>query len=815
MGKKKYDDEIRKNGCQFREKEFLENEDHFEKKNIADETVDYCIINGINRNIARHIPSGYDGLKPVVRRILLILSEDKSRTYRKVSSVSGDTMNKYHPHADTGISDVIGKMGQYWTNNVLYIDPDGNFGNMQGDLPAAGRYIKCRLSKFAYKCFFEDYKYASVDMKRRYTGIGFEPEYLPAKYPVALVNPQFSSIGYGTSANIAPFNFTEVLEATIKLLKNPRSQISLIPDFPNGCDVIADKNLDAINKNHGAGKVTVRSTIEIDHEDNIINIRSLPLLVGSKQVISAIAKLVVDKKIDGIKDINEYTSPKLGVWIQIHLRPEINPDKMVEDLIHRNIGLQKSFAVQIKFVEDYKEYEFSPKEYLLNWIDFRREVVQSMHNRKYVEMKQEDHMLDIKLFVFSKDNVDKTVKIIKKSSNTEESIAKLMDAYKNINMTSLQAKTICGMRFSEFNKESYKGFVARKEELKEEIEKSEKILADPSLIDNIIIDELKEGIKMFGSPRRSKIIYAEDKTKRVPDDMMIIAVSKDGMVKKLDAKKYSTIGQLGSTSSQSVVVEKIRNNKHIIVFDENGRVSKVPIAGIPVMTPDDPGLEALRYFKVTGSIIAFLPELDKDAMPDKITCIFTSKNGLQKRTRVSEFTNMKDSKVAMTLEADDKLVSIDLVHEKDEEHTIIIFTNNGDGVRIPIKDINLSGASSKGKRMIKLKPDEFVVGTNRIKPENRLLFYITSSGRGKVTEIKYFPTMSRKDDPVPLLPLSTTDKLVAVVSVKKSNTIRIYRKIGEPVDVKISDIKPSMRVAKPEKLIKVPKGDIVCSISIL
>ena len=197
----------------FTEEDFQKNLTNYVKRNIADETKRYNIIYGINRNVARHIASGYDGLKPVARRILLVLYTRRNDGFIKLNSVAGDAMGKYHPHGDTAIQKVIGNMGQAWNNNVLYITPDGNFGNEQGDPPAAGRYIKCKISPFAYKCFFEDYIYASLDMKDTYTGRDKEPEYLPSKYPVALVNPQFSSIGYGTAANIAPYNLKEVLEA--------------------------------------------------------------------------------------------------------------------------------------------------------------------------------------------------------------------------------------------------------------------------------------------------------------------------------------------------------------------------------------------------------------------------------------------------------------------------------------------------------------------------------------------------------------------------------------------------------------------------
>ena len=810
----------KKNKFDFNESDFLEHEDQYEVRNIADETKRYSIISGINRNVARHIPSGYDGLKPVARRVLLILYEDIKKDFQKNSAVAGNTMGKYHPHGDGSIEEVIGRMGQWWTNNVLYIEPSGNFGSLTGGPPAAGRYISCKLSRFAYKCFFEDYKYASIEMKQSYTGKDKEPEYLPAKYPVAIVNPQFSSIGYGTAANIAPYNFKEVMEATIKLLHNPDADIKLIPDFPSGCEVIANKELDEVNTNGGRGKVTVRATIDIDHEKGVIHILSLPLKVGSDDVISAIAKLIIAKKLEGIKDIQDDTKPKRpdgsgGVHIRIILDKDVNPDKMVEQLIKKDVGIQKTFGVQIRFIEDYKEHDYTPKEYLLNWIEFRKEIVQSMYNKKYIQLKEDDHMNNIKIFVFSKDNASKTLKIIKQSKNDDDAITKMLKEYADAHMTSLQAKTICNMRFKDFNKESYQKFLEERDRLKDEIAKTEKVIRNPDSINDIIEAELEEGIRLFGGPRRSKIIHAKDDVNKISPNPFIIAISKDGFVKKIDANKYSTIGTLGNISSQETIVIKIANNKSILVFDSNGKASKVPVSGIPESTPEDNGLQVSRYFKVSGQIIGVMEEMNNKDIAKEIKILFVTKKGFAKRTSFKEFLSMRDLKTAITLNDKDELVSTSMEMEKDGKSDVIIFTNEGNGVRLVSTDIPESGSQSKGKVMITLKDGEYVIGANRIRKTKKLLFYITSSGRGKVTEERYFPRMSRKDSPVSLLPLSSSDKLVSVASVNKSDKIMVYRKIGEPVEINVSEISPSMRVAKADKLIKVPKGDIIVGIKVL
>lgn len=799
--------------CLFSEEEFDKHNEKYGVINIATAVKEYSIINGINRNVARHIPSGYDGLKPVLRRTLLVLSQDSSRKPQKVNKVAGNVMGLYHPHGDAAIEEVIGRSGQNWNNNLTYIDVFGNIGNEQGDDPAAGRYITCCLSKFANKCFFEDYKYAAVDMRTTYTGEGLEPVYLPAKYPVALVNPQFSSIGYGTAANIAPYNFTEVCEATIALIKDPDSKIHLIPDFPNGCEVVADNHLEEVNKS-GSGKVTVRSTIVIDHATNIINIRSLPLKVGTKDVTSTLARLIVDKKISGIKDIKDYTNKMNGVWVQIILDKDVNPDKMLDDLIKKNIGLQKTFNVQIKFIEDYKEHEYTPKEYLLNWIDFRREIVQSMHNKRYVKLMEDKHLNDIKLFIFRKDNITETIKIIRKSGNLEDIVNRLVARYKDeCGITTLQARAIAGMRMYEFGKDKYQEFLDKDKDLKVKIAESEKIIGNPALIDEIIIKELEEGIKLFGTPRRSKIISTKKDAKKVDDKMVLIAISKDGYIKKINSSKYDVIGKLGNMVSQEILGLAIRNDRSILVFDVNGKVTKVPVSGIPEMTPDENGILMSRFFKTTGSIVSILQEIIKEVSED-MDVVFISKNGFAKRTSAKEFTTVKDLKTCMNVNTGDELIVTDIVR-KDDKKDIIIYTDLGNGIRLSASDIPVSGANTKGKVIMSMKNDEHICGSDFISLGKKYLFYITQNGRCKVTELKYFPRMNIKDDAISLINLTKGDKLVKILPVNKTDRVRVYKKHGEAEELLISDIPLSLRASSGDKLVKTPKGDIIIGANLI
>lgn len=248
------------------------------QSNIAESALEYSKLFGANKNLYRTIASLIDGLKPGKRRLFYSWWElenkptnTKKETLNRLRSIKVDRLSSntinYHPHGNTAVDDVIGGEGQYWSNNVMTIVPQGSYGNMRGDEPAAGRYREAKLSEYTIDCFFEDFDKYCVPMKLGYDGELYEPEFLPAKYPHILFNPQFSGIGYGLASNIPPFNVSEVLDATISLIKNPKANILLIPDSPTGSDIIDNGTFKEMNLT-GRGKVVFRATSEIDYQDN-------------------------------------------------------------------------------------------------------------------------------------------------------------------------------------------------------------------------------------------------------------------------------------------------------------------------------------------------------------------------------------------------------------------------------------------------------------------------------------------------------------------------------------------------------------------
>lgn len=775
------------------------------KRNIADACEEYVKVFGANKNLYRVIPSFIDGLKPVGRRILYAMyqhghkpTSDRS----KVSTIVGDTMH-FHPHGDRSIQDVVVGMGQSFANNALLIDPKGNFGSLAGDEAAAGRYINARLSKYAWKCFFEDFEDSNVDMKETYTGKEMEPEFLPAKYPHALLNGTLG-IGYGLASNIPPYNLKEVFEATIKLIENPEAKIYLIPDSPTCSTILDDGNFEEIS-NTGMGSYKMRGNIQVDEINNVITIVDVPFQTNLDNIIKKIINMKTE--FPEMLRLSNESNKENGIRCKISLRNDTNPYDFVERLYKKGTGLERAYPVNIKLIDDYMDYDFSIKSFLLEWIEYRRDIKRSSYNNILVKLMEKKHINEIMLFILNKDNAENTISMIKNSRNRSESIERLMEAY---DITSLQAGSIINMGLSAFTKDAYETYKERKHALKEDIKRNEYILDHEECIDDIIKEELLEGIKLFGEKRKSPVINMAKK-KAIANTNHVVAISVDGYCKKLDDETES-VGKVGKNNDQFVVM-KLNNRDTILVFDKTGRVSKVPVSAIPNVESDDFGIDLRRYFTIDNDIVMMLKEPD-DMVDDRGMFItFITRNGLVKKTPLGEFKKIKDFKMGITLEIDDELISVTAVTE-DTSKDIIIFTNKGNGIRIDINEIKSYGRLAKGLRHINLEDGEYVVGSNKIEPSKKLLLYITEKGKVKLTETRYFPTMKRKDEMLSLISLDSNDSLVGILSVGKNQDVLIRKKYSDIQILNTSDIEISTRASKAKKMIPLPKGDYVVSYKI-
>lgn len=785
------------------------------QQNVAEAALEYSKLFGANKNLYRTIASLSDGLKPGKRRLLYSWwelehrpSNTKKETLNKLKSIkvdklSSNTVASYHPHGASGIDEMIGNEGQYWSNNVMLLVPQGNYGNMRGEEPGAGRYREAKMSEYTIDCFFDDFDKYCVPMKTSYDGESEEPEFLPAKYPHILFNPQFSGIGWGMASNIPPFNVSEVLDATIALIKNPNSKIMLIPDSPTGCDIIDNGLFKDINKT-GKAKIVFRATSDIDYYENSIIITSLPYNSNSKNIISKIIELINKGTIKDIQEIQDST--KEGeVYIKIKLKPGSKPDVVLKKLYKKGTGLKVTFPVGITVIDDYQEYEYGVKELILQWIDYRLDIVRSMLLNNLQITLSNQKMNEVLLMVFNKNNIDTTINIAKTSKSRKDTIERLMKKFK---ITSVQAGVIADMKVYNFNEDSYLRYQEESIKINNELDSINDLLSDDKKLENFIIDQLKEGKKKWGRPRMSKIIKEDDDLDNIPEIDYIVGITESGYIKKILSDENTNIGTVGKGNDGSMFVFKINNVESLLIVDSNGYVSKVAVSSIPEMEYEDIGVELSRFFTVKGNVksVMELPSSEIFNIKDEnIGIVFITKNGLAKRVHISEFKNITDNKQAIKLNKDDEL-AVGLF-TLDNNSNIIISTYNGNGIKLPLNEIRNYGLSAIGTNMITLNDTDYIVNASLVNKSDKYLLYITTSGRIKLTEMKYFPNMERKGETVNLISLTGKESLLGVVGVNKNNKVIIYRKKSDPEILEIKSLDIDTRVSKGRKIVKTGNGN--------
>lgn len=779
-----------------------------EQRDVAEACTEYLNIFAANKNLYRVIPSLIDGLKPGLRRILYsmyIMGNHKK--FHKVTAYVGFTMGHFHPHGDASIYDTLVGSAQWWNNNMPVIDGQGNFGSVAGDSAAAGRYIEARLSEYAYKCFFEDFKNSIVDMKDNFAGDELEPEYLPAKYPHVLLNGPLG-IGTGMSSNIPAYNFKEVMEATIKLIKNPDSTIFLIPDSPTGAIVLDEGKFQDITDT-GKGTFTMRGEFVVNEKENCIEIVSIPYQMTLDKIKDKIIDLIDEKKITGIIDIKDNSNEENGISCKLILKPNINPYEIIDYIYKRgaSVGMEKTYPVNINIIDDYKNNELSVKDFLLYWIEYRRDNKICSYNHTLMKLEEEKHINSILLFILNKDNAENTLSIIKKSNSTSEVVEKLMKKY---SITSLQAKTIAEMRMSSFTKDAYNKYKEKAKTLEEKISTIEKIVSDPSNIDKIIIDELKEGIKLFGVDRKSKVLDITKKKEVVNTEHFII-ISDDGYIKKSD-REMDSFGTVGKNST-SCKLHLCMNRDKLLVFDSTGKVSKVAVSSIPNGHDEtDNGIPLERFFTISGKIVDTILELDVKKENEYMAVLITKK-GMIKKVDMFNFKKMKNNKSIIKLDEDDELVAVSCMHNNDHRE-ILIYTNKGRGIRLNTDNINVYKLSASGDKSLILTEGEHISSIDTIIPDNKLLLFVTASGKMKVTEMKYFPKSKRRAEPMDLINLDNNEEIKMIKTVNKNNRIKLLTRKGIVHEIEVSNLKPVSRLARAEKLLKNMRGDEIVHVLI-
>jgi DNA gyrase subunit A len=792
----------------MKKEEFKFNE-NISTMELKDKAQDAISIYAPNKNVYRHIPFMNDGLLPSERRVLYAMFKDVKavpwQNYKKLGLTIGATM-VYHPHGEVNIYNTAVKLAQYWKNACVFIDGSGSYGNEVGDDAAAYRYLEAKLSKFAYKCYFEDFSEDLVDMKAGYIEGIYEPEYLPARYPVALTK-SIKAIGYGMYSQFPNYNFKELVEFTLKLMDNPDYDKIIYPDIPNNCEIIDDGQFDEIRRT-GKGNFRMKSKVKVDYENYKIEVLSVPQGTDLSSITEKIVEMGKSGELVGFVDVHNMNDKRQNkgkkknqegkLSIEILFKPGTDLNKNLE-LLYKKTTMVMTASYDLTLVDDYKLRHYTVRTLLLDWISFRRDIKRRQINKKITKKMERKHILEVLIFITNAKNGQTTIKLATQSEDAIEFQSKLVSTF---GISSLQAKTISKMNVTAFNKESHRKYNEELKEINEELEELLVITKSSKLIDNIIKDELKEGIELFSKPRSSDIVTFGE-SKFIPDSDHKIVITKNNRIKKLDAK-VDGIGYI-EDGDKGKDLFPVNNRGSILLFDKRGNMSNIDVNDISSTPIDSGGVDLGTMVTVAGNVVSSFPKPPETINDEEVYLVLVTKKGLAKKLSYKNFQKIRGTVTSIKLAEDDELVSVDVLFGKKD---IIIYTKDGGGIRISTDDIRECGRAAYGISTIELAGNDEVVGTAIINKNHKYIIIATNKGKLKRCGLAQFKTMKRKSATLQLSRLEKNEVIVSVKSVKVSDKIMVYTQFIEH-EFKVKDIPELTRNHPCKKMITLKNRDVV------
>jgi len=771
--------------------------------------------------VGRALPDVRDGLKPVQRRIIYGVYDMgllHNKPYRKSAKIVGEVMGNYHPHGDSSIYDTMVRMAQDFSFRIPLIDGQGNFGSVDGDPPAAMRYTEARMSKIAEE-LVQGIDKNTVDFVPTYDESNKEPSVLPVTFPHLLVNGS-SGIAVGMATNIPPHNLGEVVDAVVHLIQNRGKNVKTDelmqyikgPDFPTAGYIIGK---DGIKQAYttGRGSVTMQAKAKIEETKKgkkQIVITELPFMVNKAQLLENISELVRDKKIDGITVLRD-ESDKDGIRAVIEISRNDNPEIILNQL-YKHTTLRTTFGIIFLAIVNGKPKVLNIKEILENFIDFRKEVIIRRTKFELDKAERRAHILEgLKIAL---KYLDKVIKIIRGSENTEAAKQALIDAFK---LSPVQAQAILDMTLKQLTSLEVEKLENEYKELLKLIERLKSLLGSEKKIFDLMAEELLEVKNRFADERRTQIIAKEKEVSvedLIQEEDMVVTISHNGFIKRTPVTTYKAQKRGGrgimamATKDEDFVEDLFISNTHeyIMFFTNKGKCHWLKVYEIPEAARQTKGKAIVNLIKLEeGEKIASYVSV-KNFSEDKYL-IMSTRKGLIKRTNLSLFSNPRSGGIiAITLNDDDTLIDTKIAAEKDE---IFIATLEGMAIRSKVKDFREVGRTGMGVRGINLDKKDIVVGVTILPAGQKdlTLLTVTGLGFGKRTQISEYREQSRGGKG--LINMKVTDKTGDVIDIKlvdDSNELMIITTNGTLIRTKIKDIKTIGRNTQGVRLIKM-KGD--------
>ncbi len=790
---------------------------------IVSEVKDSFIDYSMSVITSRAIPDLRDGLKPVHRRILWSMYEEGNtpdKPHKKSATTVGYVMGHYHPHGDSSIYEAMVRLAQDFNERYMLVDGHGNFGNIEGDGAAAYRYTEARLSKISLE-LIRDINKNTVDMDDNFDETSKEPKVLPSRFPNILVNGSMG-IAVGMATNIPPHNLGEVIDGCVAYIDNHDIDTMELmeyvkgPDFPTGGIILGNSGIKKAYET-GRGSITIRSRAEIEEHNNhsTIVITEVPYGVNTMELKNKVAELVRDKIIEGISDY--HTDLKDGVKITITLKRDANPQVVLNNL-YKHTNFQISYGIIFLMLDQGVPKTLGLKDIISKYIDHQKEVI--IRRTKFDLDKDERRVHILEGYKIAQDNIDEVIKIIKTAKSDVEAKEKLMARF---SLSEIQTDAILELKLRRLTGMEREKIEAELNDLLLEIAELKAILASEQKVLDIIKKELLEIKSRYADERRTHIDmtaveYIEDES-LIPEDKIVITLTKKGYIKRLSASTYKTqhrggVGIKGMTTNEEDFVEQIINcstHDYVLFFTNKGKVYRVKGYKIPEYSRQSKGLPIINLLNLEqGEYVTSLLN-GSDESDDKYL-VFATKSGLIKRTSLEEFYNIRaNGKKFITLRDDDELISVKgTTGEKD----ILMASSNGRMVRFNESTIRVMGRGAAGVRGINLDGG-YLVGMEVVKTNEDVLV-ISENGYGKKTPIDEYRITNRGGKGVKTI--NITDKNGIIVSFKTvtdDKDLIIITDSGMIIRLAVDKISRMSRVTQGVRLINLKDDNKVSSTAVV